>query len=249
MNIHEITKQIRAFADELDATKAPEQPTPFTLPPPPPGMQWHREDGWKEGDLPPGTRPHTLGEVVEGEGKRNHDGEWCRLAGLEAAQSTHTQLRTTRPLVFEHAGKSWTYHRPGDPMPCDGRRAVEVNLRDGVAASRGLAEYWHWNECGNESIIGWRYAEPLTREVELGPEDCPPGSVFRLMGGSLRWFTPLSALPEGVMFMGDVTKSAFTRSWQYLKGNHEINRPNHRDSPGNPTKWEPCHKTITIEQP
>lgn len=32
MNIHNISKQIRAFADQLDATKASEQPAPFTLP-------------------------------------------------------------------------------------------------------------------------------------------------------------------------------------------------------------------------
>ena len=36
MNIHDITKQIRAFADELDATKTPEKPDDS-----PPWVEWH----------------------------------------------------------------------------------------------------------------------------------------------------------------------------------------------------------------
>ncbi|MCL5460121.1 hypothetical protein M3M33_15900, partial [Loigolactobacillus coryniformis] len=82
-------------------------------------------------------------------------------------------------LVFTHEGKSWTYHRPGDPMPCDGERSVNL-LGAGPRYLESQSEkgsFWLWqSEVLN--CIGWRYAEPLTKEVELGPEDVPPGSVF-----------------------------------------------------------------------
>lgn len=38
---------------------------PFQLPPPPPGMSWHRTDGWKAEDLPSGYRPLAEGEVYQ----------------------------------------------------------------------------------------------------------------------------------------------------------------------------------------
>lgn len=84
-----------------------------------------------------------------------------------AAQIRHTH----RPLTFTHAGKTWTYHRPGDPMPCAGDKKVEVVLNSDKSPSftkRG--DVWIWGDCGNDSIIGWRYADEKTTDNETIPD-------------------------------------------------------------------------------
>ena len=251
MNIHDITKQIRAFADQLESTQTP---APFQLPPPPPGMQWHRTDGWKSEDLPHGTRPLCFDEPNDcrtdeysfGTG----DGWDAQLCRQPKPQHSNGYWRTTRPLVFTHEGKQWTYHRPGDPMPCDGERRVFIVGIDGkTVACDGFplversARSNRWDQ-----TLGWRYAEPLTREVELGPEDCPPGSVFRNTKFSSPWVTPSFCDSFGITFLAGQVGDDGKRSWSYAKQFMEINRPRHRDADGNPTLWEKCSKTVTVEQ-
>lgn len=153
---------------------------PLRLPPPPLGMQWHRTDGWQEGDLPQGWRPLVLNE------QEQDVDQW---AGLEVRSGMRYwyyntsddnarclphfyHRRTRRPLTFTHEGKTWTWHRSGDPMPCDGERIVYLLFSDGIptrASSR--ATIWSWDNQGSTStIIGWRYADE-NKTVPLGPED------------------------------------------------------------------------------
>ena len=178
MNIHDIAKQIRSFADELEATK-PEQPKPFTLPTPPPGMHWHREDGWKEGDLPPGTRPLCDGEPCE-QGDEvilpSHLANRWSSVGLDfGAQMTprHLHTRTTRPLLFTHSGREWVWHRAGDPMPCDGKCVVVTLLEDLSIGGTIRAGRFDWGKRDDgEQILGWRYADAETevdRALALQP--------------------------------------------------------------------------------
>lgn len=109
-------------------------------------------------------------------------GSWERMtyASPIVAIANGNQLRPilatppdNRPLIFTHEGKEWTYHRPGDPMPCDGDGLVEVLYADGQDCDGVLmANSLDWGlffkpEC---RVIGWRYAE-TTKTVELGPED------------------------------------------------------------------------------
>ena len=142
-----------------------EQLKPFTLPTPPPGMKWHREDGWTAEMLPPGKRPFFLGETSV---KSNHDnptdqvggGKWAwgTLAKGEIATVDSKHLRTARPLLFIHSGHEWTWHRAGDPMPCNGDKMVVALTEYGTATAK--ASQWQWgDDQGKGNIIGWRYAD------------------------------------------------------------------------------------------
>jgi hypothetical protein len=161
----------------------PEAP-PFQLPPPPPGIKWHREDGWKAGDLPQGYRPLAEGEKALGgfyEAKFTCRADsWVeQVIDWDVPILDDLILRTTRPLVFTHERKEWTYHRPGDPMPCDGESIVEVLFGNGLVGGKSKACELHWRvENGKQledyhSIIGWHYAE-TTKQVPIGPEDLIP---------------------------------------------------------------------------
>jgi hypothetical protein len=159
----------------------------FQLPPPPPGKQWHREDGWTAEMLPQGYRPLIEGEKLQ----RTYDSfthttypqnMFVVVLGLDDQYPANPKMsfyRTTRPLVFTHEDKTWTWHRPGDPMPCDGgRRVYWLMVRDDARLASRCSEKaqrmrWSSSDTDNSSdIIGWRYAdEPKT--VDLGPEDVP----------------------------------------------------------------------------
>lgn len=65
---------------------------------------------------------------------------------------------------FQHAGKEWIPHTPGDPMPCPGDTRVRVLLS--CEKENGTyyddidsAEIWNWDEVGYRSIIGWHPIE------------------------------------------------------------------------------------------
>lgn len=65
--------------------------------------------------------------------------------------------------------------------------------------------------------------------VPLGPEDVPPGSVFRPKNrGNSYWFNPLGVLKEAML----VKDHMFT--WAELMDSHEIKRPGE--------DWQPCSK-------
>ncbi len=141
----------------------------FTLPPCAPGVEWHRPDGWKLEDLPQGWRPLTHGEIVQKNDEvknANLDGD-CFIAALgsigwEVGYTHKNQYcRTRRPLIFTHAGKQWTWHRPGDPMPCDGEARIEIICEGGKTVDlngdplfprRARVNIW-------EKTLGWRYAD------------------------------------------------------------------------------------------
>lgn len=150
----------------------------FSLSPPPPGMKWHREDEWTEDMLPQGWRPLVAGELLQ-IGDEVWNTIWVAYDPFEAPHTSYWLLsRTTRPLTFTHEGHEWTWHRPGDPMPCDGRREVNVLiLYHGKynVAGRLIGKDWDW-ESGR--IIGWRYAdaETFTEEpvwIEWHGGECP----------------------------------------------------------------------------
>lgn len=242
MNITDITKQIRAFADQLEEQNKPAAP-PFQLPPPPPGHPWHRTDGWKAEDLPPGTRPLANGETAQAQDQIKVDNQWHNNAynvGMPMSDQ-HLRTRTTRPLVFTHEGKQWTCHRPGDPMPCDGGRKVEVlTLEYGSGAAIG--ERWNWESGqGVGTIIGWRYVEPATKEVELGPEDVPPGSVIKTSPGIQALILRLNK--ESVYILGR-SGISYEVEFTELKDSWQINRSIPLTGRWNPDSWSPCHKTV-----
>jgi hypothetical protein len=148
----------------------------FQLPPPPPGMSWHRTDGWTAEMLPQGYRPLVEGEKLKPDDQGDYGDGFMTFSGGNEVMYPQYRYRTTRPLVFTHEDKTWTWHRPGDPMPCDGDKEVNFVMKiDWRTCATIKAPAWklRWSSIGDSSdIIGWRYAdEPKT--VDLGPEDVP----------------------------------------------------------------------------
>lgn len=144
----------------------------FQLLPPPPGMRWHREDGWTADDLPIGYRPHVAGEESGNGTQQRFSGTWVRLHNSVIADAEENLMRTTRPLTFNHAGKTWTYHRPGDPMPCDGEARIEIVCHEGRTEQEDGIKYLPRLARNNiwEKTLGWRYADEK-KTVPLSPED------------------------------------------------------------------------------
>ena len=147
----------------LDAVGKKSESTPkneFKLPTPPPGMKWHREDGWTEDMLPQGRRPLILEEkIIYGVDEYSYRTNTCGIFWY-----------TPRPLTFTHEGHEWTWHRPGDPMPCDGGREVWVIGEDHRVCHHAChrpskAKTWAWKNTTKPYIIGWRYADESPKET------------------------------------------------------------------------------------
>lgn len=226
----------------LGATKQ----TLFQLPPPPPGIQWHRTDMWQEGDLPEGWRPLVAGEYPTKEDEciaKPFESEWRAsnnwMDGSSASEVCH--YRTRRPLTFTHEGKTWTWHRPGDPMPCDGGREVVTLLEDLDIGGTIRAGRFDWGQRDDgEQIIGWRYANEKTT-VPLGPEDVPPCCAFRRKDEPMDYIAPTSVYVGGIYGHDEIV---FRHTWEYLKEHYQINRSIPLTGKWNPDAWEPCSKEV-----
>ena len=212
----------------------------FTLPPPPPGMRWHREGGWTADDLPQGYRPLVAGEpLMRDEPFRYGSGVKDRvngIAGHDPANFGTCRFVTTRPLTFNHAGKTWTYHRPGDPMPCDGEARIEIVCREGRTEQENGIKYLPRLARNNvwEETLGWRFAEPQTKTVPLGPEDVRCGDEIQsLRHNERRSIT--CVFVDGI----SVAREGFV-SYEDLKS-RKIRR---RDS----NEFVPCSKTIPADE-
>jgi hypothetical protein len=152
-----------------------------------PGERWHRTD-FTPDMLPEGWRPLMMGEIDQKSDEVLRDTGWRVLGhcpgdatGLPSWEST-VRCRTRRPLpppppTFEHDGKVWNSHVPGDPCPVDDSKGIEglmangiidTRLGNGSTASR-LAKWWWWFDCGKTSLIGYRIldAEPVNETAKL----------------------------------------------------------------------------------
>lgn len=219
----------------------PELP-PFQLPPPPPGMKWHREDGWKEGDLPQGYRPLAKGERIQlGDEGVSWDG-FVKFRDI-IGKYPFEKARSTRLLTFTHEGKLWMWHRPGDPMPCDGRCIVAVVFQDShVTNYLQTADGWSWGQHGDyDTIIGWRYAE-TTKPIELGPEDVPPCSV--VSGVESRWLSITCCHKDGVYVQNSEDNLNLLTWSELLRDGVKINRSIPLTGKWDANAWEPCSKEV-----
>jgi len=213
---------------------------PFTLPPPPPGMQWHREDGWTAEMLPQGYRPLVIGEAGAYEVSFDKGLSWKKGSAESGPANKITILfwRTTRPLTFIHEGKTWTWHKRDDPAPCDEDSRIEILCDDSSTATTEGDCSWH----GGCAPVGWRYAEPETKTVEFGPEDVPPSSALRHPSQSVGWVEAHSIDSLGVWINHETQ-----RSYASLQGNGWlINRSLPLTGKWNPDAWEPCHRQIAV---
>lgn len=119
---------------------------PWKLPDPPPGQQWHREDGWTEEMLPDGYRPLLMGEF--GQTGDEYLGKvatsWQKQSyadETESAEKFTTLLqRTTRPLPEPPKQKKRVPLGPEDVPP------GSVIRMDGV-------DYWVMvTHCGPSTV-------------------------------------------------------------------------------------------------
>lgn len=172
---------------------------------------------------------HAAGKVIQLRNAKRGRTEWKDDDEAEATAPT-----------FERAGKRWTRHTPGDPMPCAETEVVEVLLADGYINCEGwAASRVRWTKGNSSDIIGWRYADEK-KPVPLKWTDVPPLSIFRLINRSMN-----SDVWSSVTAMGKnglVISYTFV-SFDELQQLYEINRPRYRDQDGNPTLWEPCSKS------
>lgn len=249
MTTEQIASTLLEIAEFLKSQPQPLKPEPaFILPPCAPGIEWHRPDGWKLEDLPQGWRPLTHGEIVQKNDEvknANLDGD-CFIAALGAigweVGYTHKNqyCRTRRPLTFTHSGKQWTWHRPGDPMPCDGDSQIEVFWRtfkesDEFTYATRSASISNW--AIDTTIIGWRYAYEK-KTVPLGPEDVMPFTVIRRKGEAEKWHWRTVSYVDAVK----VTCGNRGYEWDELASDYERNESLPLTGKWNPDAWEPCHK-------
>ena len=93
------------------------------------------------------------------------------------------------------------------------------------------------------------YAEPQTKTVPLGPEDVPPGSVFRGAGEAKDpddkgWCLITSCSRTGIRYWRQADCDPEPIRWLTLKTNGaQINRSLSKGQ-WNPDAWEPCSKTL-----
>lgn len=132
-----------------------------------PGERWHRLD-FTSDMLPDGWRPLMLGE-----NQRPEDDELDCIGGIvhstevldHGAADEDCHVRTRRPLpppppTFEHEGKTWKSHVPGDPCPVEQNARVEVLLfilDERYWTDSDIAREWNWND--QTHIIGYRLAD------------------------------------------------------------------------------------------
>lgn len=232
----------------------------FQLPPPPPGMQWHREDGWQDGDLPQGWRPLVAGELITEEDECCHialGAQWGTCYGYHGKPASEANehpyrdedfsvyhARTRRPLTFTHEGKTWTWHRPGDPMPCDGEWFINyLMVVDWPSAGRiqVKASVLNWGEQQDprHAIIGWRYFDEK-KTVPLGPEDVKPFTVIRRKGEAQTWHWRTISYVDAVK----VTCGNRGYGWDELASDYERNESLSLTGKWNPDAWEACSKQI-----
>lgn len=140
--------------------------------------------------------------------------------------------------TFEAHGKTWTRHKPGDPMPCDGEAIVDILLRDNTLGSTLKAKnrWWDTGLTSSAQIIGWRYAdkpaEPIM--VPLVQSDVDITHKFRYAAHQGDdWLPPIGVDCTGVTF-GSESRGIFRVPFDELKDSWQIKRPGE--------DWKPCAK-------
>ena len=190
--------------DQQNWNQYAEKPS-WSLPPPPAGHKWHRDD-WTEDMLPKGSRPLLDGELIEKSDEvwQYAEGPWKNetiAVGLTVSSSNH-HFRTRRPLPSwsqanaeliekaEAAGvdldaqpeePAWIPH-DGGPCPLKDEEVEEweYKMRDGdhIKHPDGEPSAYCWNHKGyDHDIMEYRVTKPAQ------PWQPTPGDVVRLKSG------------------------------------------------------------------
>lgn len=197
---------------------------PWSLPPPPDGMKWHRDD-WTEEMLPEGWRPHLLGEVDNGDEEFLSSGEWRKgyYGSSVPTEASDIHCRTKAPLPqLDPYAELKAAHAAGKVIQC---RINELDTWDDSSPS--------WCQPPHCYRI-----KPEQQKVPLGPSDVPPGSVLRKSEWSSAWQSIFGAYDRGVSFNGVLWE------WDDIIDTHQINRSIPLTGKWNPVAWQPCYKLI-----
>lgn len=208
---------------------------PWSLPPPPEGMQWHREDGWTEEMLEGGWRPQCLGEYGN-EYEHSSDGaQWeevtCKASIMAVTPNDANGFyRTKRPL----------------PQP-DPYAELKAAHAAGKKLQHRCPSESKWSDCSVTDTTQAPYCfvfepecyriKPDQQKVALGPDDVPPGSWISLDREHLAAVIAVSP--------SSLSTADTTRSWKRLMDDAiQINRSIPITGKWNPEAWEPCYKLI-----
>ncbi len=202
---------------------------PWSLPPPPEGMQWHRDD-WTEGMIEGGWRPHLLGEVDNGDEECFSCGVWVKAYYGSSAPTTanDSHRRTKAPL----------------PQP-DPYAEIKAAHAAGKVIQHRFPGYLNWNDTSHPEFLRSREyrIKPEQKKVPLGPGDVPPGTVLRGAGEAATpehqgWCMITSSSLTGIRIWRHSDSSQTEIKWETLMdAGSEIWRPTD-------TEWQPCYKLI-----
>lgn len=150
---------------------------------------------------------------------------------------------------WQTSGKGWLMNiarHPGDTHFAILRLpAAEANLTDRLAAQveahlqERLEHRKQWHAEVKASLVE---PEP-DAQVPLGPEDCPPGSVFTF-GAAAVWITPLCVSSDGVGFPETEPDKPLIQkfSFELLKEVAKINTSLPDTGRWDANAWRPCSK-------
>lgn len=167
---------------------------------------------------------------------------WCKgvNAGLTALQTTSNITCVRLPL-------STPYPDPklADPYAELKKAQAEGKVIQISSFYKGYNPEGYgteiWTDCMPQWAENRKYrVKPEPKWEPLGPEDVPPGSVFRHRNWSNRlWVQPVSITEKGVVWLrlfSDGTHGSDFESWEALDlCNWQILRPSS-------TEWQPCRK-------
>lgn len=112
-------------------------------------------------------KAHAEGKVIQSRQRQYGIGsrmwsEWSDEPCPDWSLSNDVEWRIKpEPETFEAHGKTWTRHKAGDAMPCDGEAMVEVVLGHAYPGKIGPAKLRFWDTRPSilYQITGWRFAD------------------------------------------------------------------------------------------
>lgn len=197
---------------------------PWSLPPPPDGMKWHRDD-WTEEMLPEGYRPLLEGERIQSGDEGIASGVGFSLIRTCVGNLPEFQARTKRPLPQpDPYAELKAAHATG--------KVIQFNPGDSLG--------WRDQQCDFTAEPHCYRIKPEQQKVPLGPSDVLPGTVLRKSEWLSAWQSLFGAYDRGLSFNGALWE------WSDIIDTYQINRSIPLTGKWNPEAWEPCYKLIDI---
>ena len=201
---------------------------PWSLPPPPDGMKWHRDD-WTEEMLPEGWRPLLEGERIQSGDEGIASGVGFSLIRTCVGNLPEFQARTKRPLPQpDPYAELKAAHATG--------KVIQFNPGDSLG--------WRDQQCDFTAEPHCYRIKPEQQKVPLGSSDVPPGSALTAIPDTFGYCCPVVVDEDGCYFASRDDGQDKTVSWEAMVDGWQINRSIPLTGKWNPEAWEPCYKLI-----